>query len=155
MRAPLLTTLTYAALCFGCGGDGGDSAEPCDTSGTSNCATEDTTTDTTSGPGVLEGDWGGTWQSVSGGGSTVTATFSHTGTDVAGTIDIANSSCFGTLQIDGTWNEDANALSFTADDGTVSLDVAVIVTGDLMGGTYAVTGSACDGDTGTLDLDRM
>ena len=142
----LLLVLVFANLGSACGGDKSDDST---STGSTGAPTGSTTTalDVTA-------TWSGAWLSQTGNGGALDATLIQDVDAVTGTITMADSPCFQTLNVAGTLT--GTDLSLTATDAMgVELQLASTAGELTIDGTYEViAGGPCTGDTGTFDLTR-
>jgi len=104
----------------------------------------------------LGGDWSGTWaSSTTSTGGVFTAALTQSGVFIAGAAVLASSPCFTSFIVGGTVS--GNSFSLTLSTGDVRrATVAGTISGSNMSATYVIlsTGTACDGDRGTITASR-
>lgn len=137
MRSKLIFILGMALILSGCGGGGGG--------GSSNSAP---TVDAT-------GSWSGAWLSKTGQGGSLSVSFTQTGSNLSGTINLGNSSCFSAGNISGTVSGN-NITTAGVFSGSLRIDLDGTIVNSQASGSYdVVNGGACTGDSGTWTLTRQ
>lgn len=106
-------------------------------------------------PASLAGNWSGTWQSTANdGGGNVSATFTHEGSTLRGSVTLTGSPCLETGTINGTI--DGQGVSFGAIGNDDEVRFAGRLTGDnKLAGTYSVSAGMCAGDNGQFSVTRI
>lgn len=105
-------------------------------------------------PTSLAGTWSGTWRSahIDQGGN-VSATFTHVGNTLSGSVALAGSPCLATGTLSGT--VDGQGVSFGAIGSDDEVEFAGRLTGEnTLAGTYSVSAGMCEGDNGEFTVTR-
>jgi len=96
----------------------------------------------------VSGSWSGSWQSSRGQSGGLSGSFNQNAATFSGPVTIGNSYCFGKEFATGTVN--GQGIEIGVSSGYIAFRGSV--SGSTISGTYAVSGTACNGDVGTFVL---
>jgi hypothetical protein len=98
----------------------------------------------------VSGSWNGSWVSSRGQSGSLSGSFTQNAATFNGPVTIYNSYCFGNEFATGTLT--GSGIEIGVSSGAILFRGSV--SGSTISGTYAVSGTACNGDVGTFVLRR-